>query len=191
MIRRPPRSTLFPYTTLFRSATPGRPVDRCSNTHRGIYRTGLTPQNTFRYRDRPGKTPQIIFAPRGAGVTIVKVRSVPTVSSLSRRRPCPASPPFSSAFVRSGRPSSFLDDRLDVCAQTLRCPRLLRLGYAEVPRAAIIVRPVRSTFPPKTHRLPQLLRRVAGPPRGTVGRSPATVVYNCARGVDHHVHRPA
>src|SRR5256885_12195717 len=34
MIRRPPRSTLFPYTTLFRSASPGwrsshRP-DRCS-----------------------------------------------------------------------------------------------------------------------------------------------------------------
>src|SRR5437762_5271831 len=25
MIRRPPRSTLFPYTTLFRSALPGRP----------------------------------------------------------------------------------------------------------------------------------------------------------------------
>src|SRR3712207_7062013 len=25
MIRRPPRSTLFPYTTLFRSAHPGRP----------------------------------------------------------------------------------------------------------------------------------------------------------------------
>src|SRR5256885_11290220 len=26
MIRRPPRSTLFPYTTLFRSASTGRPV---------------------------------------------------------------------------------------------------------------------------------------------------------------------
>src|SRR6266487_5144424 len=26
MIRRPPRSTLFPYTTLFRSAVPGRAV---------------------------------------------------------------------------------------------------------------------------------------------------------------------
>src|SRR2546422_5144033 len=26
MIRRPPRSTLFPYTTLFRSCTPGSPV---------------------------------------------------------------------------------------------------------------------------------------------------------------------
>src|SRR3712207_6983149 len=28
MIRRPPRSTLFPYTTLFRSLMVGRPVDR-------------------------------------------------------------------------------------------------------------------------------------------------------------------
>src|SRR3712207_8012900 len=26
MIRRPPRSTLFPYTTLFRSSCPGRPA---------------------------------------------------------------------------------------------------------------------------------------------------------------------
>src|SRR2546425_6819358 len=28
MIRRPPRSTLFPYTTLFRSSVPGWPVHR-------------------------------------------------------------------------------------------------------------------------------------------------------------------
>src|SRR3989442_11919192 len=28
MIRRPPRSTLFPYTTLFRSHKPGQPRDR-------------------------------------------------------------------------------------------------------------------------------------------------------------------
>src|SRR2546426_3605612 len=28
MIRRPPRSTLFPYTTLFRSNRPGRPFSR-------------------------------------------------------------------------------------------------------------------------------------------------------------------
>src|SRR3712207_8836229 len=28
MIRRPPRSTLFPYTTLFRSALPDAPVER-------------------------------------------------------------------------------------------------------------------------------------------------------------------
>src|SRR2546426_3461170 len=36
MIRRPPRSTLFPYTTLFRSRCTGRPrVERCRN--RGGY----------------------------------------------------------------------------------------------------------------------------------------------------------
>src|SRR3712207_8211182 len=29
MIRRPPRSTLFPYTTLFRSHRPGRACERC------------------------------------------------------------------------------------------------------------------------------------------------------------------
>src|SRR2546427_12386425 len=28
MIRRPPRSTLFPYTTLFRSRQPGLPLDK-------------------------------------------------------------------------------------------------------------------------------------------------------------------
>src|SRR5215204_7341182 len=32
MIRRPPRSTLFPYTTLFRSAPPSRPRARCGST---------------------------------------------------------------------------------------------------------------------------------------------------------------
>src|SRR5438045_9260248 len=29
MLRRPPRSTLFPYTTLFRSATPSAPAPKC------------------------------------------------------------------------------------------------------------------------------------------------------------------
>src|SRR5258708_28582956 len=34
MIRRPPRSTLFPYTTLFRSQIPARPPRRRSLPHR-------------------------------------------------------------------------------------------------------------------------------------------------------------
>src|SRR5438477_3588004 len=34
MIRRPPRSTLFPYTTLFRSHSYPRPRRRCSGTSR-------------------------------------------------------------------------------------------------------------------------------------------------------------
>src|SRR3712207_7663333 len=34
MIRRPPRSTLFPYTTLFRSAPPGRAARRSARSAR-------------------------------------------------------------------------------------------------------------------------------------------------------------
>src|SRR3712207_7897872 len=34
MIRRPPRSTLFPYTTLFRSHGPGKPEDHHELQHR-------------------------------------------------------------------------------------------------------------------------------------------------------------
>src|SRR5256885_12480589 len=37
MIRRPPRSTLFPYTTLFRSANPGR--RRQQKNHPGAHET--------------------------------------------------------------------------------------------------------------------------------------------------------
>src|SRR2546427_1319879 len=38
MIRRPPRSTLFPYTTLFRSSTTGRASRRSARTRRGPLR---------------------------------------------------------------------------------------------------------------------------------------------------------
>src|SRR5688572_31302986 len=43
MIRRPPRSTLFPYTTLFRSRL-GRPVPRCGCLKRGLLDTGECPR---------------------------------------------------------------------------------------------------------------------------------------------------
>src|SRR3972149_11341136 len=39
MIRRPPRSTLFPYTTLFRSCPHGRPTDR-QESRRGRRESG-------------------------------------------------------------------------------------------------------------------------------------------------------
>src|SRR3712207_8659997 len=35
MIRRPPRSTLFPYTTLFRSVRDARSLDQLGTTNRG------------------------------------------------------------------------------------------------------------------------------------------------------------
>src|SRR3712207_9404777 len=37
MIRRPPRSTLFPYTTLFRSTTWRRPCRRMTGASAGMY----------------------------------------------------------------------------------------------------------------------------------------------------------
>src|SRR3712207_7038701 len=53
MIRRPPRSTLFPYTTLFRSTTRSRGTSSCRSPSRGrrpACRTGGTAA-------RPGRTP--------------------------------------------------------------------------------------------------------------------------------------
>src|SRR3712207_7507511 len=49
MIRRPPRSTLFPYTTLFRSA-PERPVDRAAET-----------KGPGRPQMRPPASPEVAF----------------------------------------------------------------------------------------------------------------------------------
>src|SRR5438874_6882264 len=45
MIRRPPRSTLFPYTTLFRSAHPGRRGEPCRQVgvHRSVRLWGPRP----------------------------------------------------------------------------------------------------------------------------------------------------
>src|SRR2546430_9267489 len=40
MIRRPPRSTLFPYTTLFRSGDPLSPI-RMTDTQRRLYELGI------------------------------------------------------------------------------------------------------------------------------------------------------
>src|SRR5258708_30884402 len=45
MIRRPPRSTLFPYTTLFRSA------GLCTAHDKGIVHRDLKPANLFLTRD--------------------------------------------------------------------------------------------------------------------------------------------
>src|SRR3712207_7581471 len=51
MIRRPPRSTLFPYTTLFRSHGGGRPRDR--RPRRPLRPGGGRPDPPRRQRRRP------------------------------------------------------------------------------------------------------------------------------------------
>src|SRR5256885_12627532 len=43
MIRRPPRSTLFPYTTLFRSAFCGRGAQQAGEAHERFMREVITP----------------------------------------------------------------------------------------------------------------------------------------------------
>src|SRR5258708_13349379 len=53
MIRRPPRSTLFPYTTLFRSCRPaGRPAARCRAAARAASGARAASDSSFA-RDRP------------------------------------------------------------------------------------------------------------------------------------------
>src|SRR2546427_10497375 len=67
MIRRPPRSTLFPYTTLFRSVCPGRgrcfkPVDLLSSRSEGELLTHV----------REAMITQVLHCPYCQGIDIVK-----------------------------------------------------------------------------------------------------------------------
>src|SRR2546421_4773321 len=70
MIRRPPRSTLFPYTTLFRSTAPRRTA-RGPQDHRGL-----------RLRTQPLSLPR---RPRQPGVTFTVRRNVVRVDRKSTR----------------------------------------------------------------------------------------------------------
>src|SRR2546429_6331081 len=49
MIRRPPRSTLFPYTTLFRSSAPVAAMVASMNARPGDDETGLSTTSSLRY----------------------------------------------------------------------------------------------------------------------------------------------
>src|SRR3712207_8504199 len=62
MIRRPPRSTLFPYTTLFRSEDVADAVERLDAVHRGrdgvaipriVHREGVAGEDHHAGRDGP------------------------------------------------------------------------------------------------------------------------------------------
>src|SRR3989475_3797707 len=88
MIRRPPRSTLFPYTTLFRSDLPGRRADH--HVRRAHTRTGHRAP-TERRPDRPGTGPRPgrRSPPPPAGRAVLVVRA----SERSRERvPAPRVP---------------------------------------------------------------------------------------------------
>src|SRR3712207_7586277 len=59
MIRRPPRSTLFPYTTLFRSQYLGRPG--AEGPRREAVDPGGASRSLRRLTDRPRETPVGLF----------------------------------------------------------------------------------------------------------------------------------
>src|SRR5258708_18381610 len=89
MIRRPPRSTLFPYTTLFRSSTPGGLGGPDFNAFMAESQTDR--QSTLRtlaYEDRKStrlnSSHQIISY---AVFSLIKKLRPTTVSSCSERRP--------------------------------------------------------------------------------------------------------
>src|SRR3712207_7729234 len=84
MIRRPPRSTLFPYTTLFRSAVGG--PDR----HRRL-----------RIRPRPGPRPELAKGGKDG------VLDLPQPLASSRRDPAEA--PFRHVAKRADRKSTRLN----------------------------------------------------------------------------------
>src|SRR3712207_8902721 len=83
MIRRPPRSTLFPYTTLFRSH------ERFDSGFQGYGRTmvdggGLYGFRTIRPVPYPGRTPHIHFAVHVPGQG--RLRSEEHTSELQSRQ---------------------------------------------------------------------------------------------------------
>src|SRR2546427_3320152 len=56
MIRRPPRSTLFPYTTLFRSHLPAHAVD-----HRSVQSADVTAESDGAFDDRQARLRSRVF----------------------------------------------------------------------------------------------------------------------------------
>src|SRR3712207_7782182 len=80
MIRRPPRSTLFPYTTLFRSSSMGL-TSGCG----GIYRSQLSHRTVP--HPRPGKTvivSLIVGSLAAEGVPVVALDADPTDRKSTR-----------------------------------------------------------------------------------------------------------
>src|SRR5256885_10383041 len=83
MIRRPPRSTLFPYTTLFRSGTPEEVYHTPASTFVASF-IGSPPMNLL--KNAPGGTAGRILGIRPEHLVVVSERSEEHTSEL--QSPC-------------------------------------------------------------------------------------------------------
>src|SRR5256885_12901001 len=83
MIRRPPRSTLFPYTTLFRSPCRARRLRRAADAGRGRALQPLLRRDRTRPPRREGKGDRL---PRSRGGQATALRSEEHTSEL--QSPC-------------------------------------------------------------------------------------------------------
>src|SRR2546422_6769450 len=94
MIRRPPRSTLFPYTTLFRSATPSTMTKRaaairatcalCLKKHNWGQAAGSrSEEHTSELQSRLHLVCRLLLEKKNAMSASIAVRRVPTPSALN------------------------------------------------------------------------------------------------------------
>src|ERR1035441_2151976 len=135
MIRRPPRSTLFPYTTLFRS--PASPVSRCDGKRQGTFqclRCGATHDNILRSRDKDRKTP-LRWCVTGARFPL----SSPRLYAASRVPGAHSSALPHPRLLR--RPLLRVEDAVHTPGSTLPCSDSKR---SPKPQALVRIRTVRS-----------------------------------------------
>src|SRR5256886_14247124 len=82
MIRRPPRSTLFPYTTLFRSRGACR-ADAAARRGGRTPRRGAAGHGTARTADRPTARPPVSLAARGAPGSVGPMSDVVAITAIA------------------------------------------------------------------------------------------------------------
>src|SRR2546430_9460483 len=110
MIRRPPRSTLFPYTTLFRSPAPFRAADRlCSPDFCFAGAAGRSRTATYARRAALGVILGCL-SDRGASRHPTRTASAPTFLALAagQRPSCPSFLHVHQSFHSSGLVSVYV-----------------------------------------------------------------------------------
>src|SRR2546422_8513355 len=153
MIRRPPRSTLFPYTTLFRSTGGGRPQSRGARVRRaargfraaggrGGDRAGVARRERLRIRVPDGADEPQPGAGDRDGVPRARLRShLPELQpgargGALRRRRVPAGPPGGATGAPTEVPEVTLRERLYERARRARKRIVLPEGSDPRVRAA-------------------------------------------------------